>query len=52
MDIDVPEVLVEPEDNFELKDELHELLGDQKSLVEYGERGEALEDVISRLDLN
>lgn len=52
MDIDVPEVLIEPEDDFELKDDLHELLRDQKSAVESGARGEALEDVILRLDLN
>lgn len=52
MVIDVPEVSIDLQDEFELKDDQLELLNDQKARVESGERGEALEDVISRLDLN
>lgn len=40
------------EDEFELKDDLVQLLENQKSQVDSGERGEALEDVTSRLGLN
>jgi len=40
------------EDEFELKDDLIHLLENQQAEVDAGERGEALEDVTSRLGLN
>jgi hypothetical protein len=44
--------LFDDEDNLELTDELRERLFRQKQEVENGERGEAFEDVTSRLGLN
>jgi hypothetical protein len=48
----IQNVLDEDEDDLELKDDLVERLNYQKAQVDAGERGEALEDVISRLGLD
>jgi hypothetical protein len=45
-------IFLEREDHFELKDELIERLERQMAQVDAGERGEAFEDVVSRLGLN
>jgi hypothetical protein len=45
-------IFLEREDDLELKDELVERLERQMAQVDAGERGEALEDVVSKLGLN
>jgi len=45
-------IFLEREDHLELKDELVERLERQMAQVDAGERGEAFEDVVSRLGLN
>lgn len=46
------EIFREREDELELNDNLIEILERQKSEVEAGERGESMEETVSRLGLN
>ncbi len=41
----------DPEDDLELTDELKRVLANQTNRIKSGERGESLEDVVSRLGL-